>query len=147
MTFQHSPAHSPTAGFNTFMGFEILEWEQGRASVALDIRPEMMNSHGIVHGGVLATFMDYLMSLPGLKVEPGAPRLACVTINLTTNFVSAAKPGRLVGVSRLSGGGRSTYFAQGEIHDADGALVATGSGAFRRIVPRTPAAGAPTRKE
>lgn len=141
MTFQRSP----TAGFNAFLGFEILEQERGRASIALETRPEMMNSHGIVHGGVLATFMDYLLSLSGLHVEAGAPRLACITINLTTNFVSAAKPGRLVGVSRLSGGGRATYFAQGEIHDADGALVATGSGAFRRIVPRAPTADAPTR--
>jgi acyl-CoA thioesterase len=40
------------------LGIEILSVEPGRVRVAMEIRPEMTNGHGICHGGVLFTLAD-----------------------------------------------------------------------------------------
>jgi acyl-CoA thioesterase len=40
------------------LGIEILDVEPGRVRVAMAIRPDMTNGHGICHGGVLFTLAD-----------------------------------------------------------------------------------------
>jgi acyl-CoA thioesterase len=40
------------------LGIEILSVEPGRVRVAMAIRPDMTNGHGICHGGVLFTLAD-----------------------------------------------------------------------------------------
>jgi acyl-CoA thioesterase len=40
------------------LGIEILSVEPGRVRVAMAIRPDMSNGHGICHGGVLFTLAD-----------------------------------------------------------------------------------------
>jgi acyl-CoA thioesterase len=40
------------------LGIEVLEVEPGRVRVAMTIRPDMVNGHGICHGGVLFTLAD-----------------------------------------------------------------------------------------
>jgi acyl-CoA thioesterase len=40
------------------MGIEIIEVAPGRARIAMTVRPDMVNGHGMCHGGIVFAFAD-----------------------------------------------------------------------------------------
>jgi acyl-CoA thioesterase len=40
------------------LGIEILEVAPGRVRIGMTVRPDMVNGHGICHGGIVFTFAD-----------------------------------------------------------------------------------------
>jgi acyl-CoA thioesterase len=40
------------------LGIEIIDVAPGRVRVAMSVRPDMVNGHGMCHGGVVFTFAD-----------------------------------------------------------------------------------------
>ncbi len=71
------------------------------------------NSAGIVHGGMMVTFVDALM---GLTVANSAQSTA-LTVRLTTDFLSIARPGDwIVGQCRVAKLTRSVAFAEAEAY-------------------------------
>ncbi len=45
-------------GFSAWMGMEVVEVSEGRASVRMKVRHEMLNGHGVAHGGITFTLAD-----------------------------------------------------------------------------------------
>ena len=62
--------------------------------------------------------------------DPDAPQL-CVTLSLNVSYLSRPRGAVMIAEARRTGGGRSTFFAEGEVRDDAGELIATGSGVFR----------------
>ncbi len=118
-------------GFNQHLGFELLDWSPALARTRVTLRPEMLNSQGIVHGGLYCTFLDFNCGLAGIHHEPDEAPKSCITLSLTTNFVAPARTGTLHGTGRVIGGGRKIFYAEAQIHDDDGALLATATGTFK----------------
>ena len=113
------------------LGFYITDWSEGYARFELPIVEFLGNRFGIVHGGVHAVMLDTVMGFAGSYTgTPDAPQ-QCMTLSLTTQFLSQAKGQLLIGEGRRMGGGRKTYFAEGKITDETGELIATGTGVFR----------------
>lgn len=44
--------------FSQWMGIEVLEIKEGYSKIKMNVRPEMINGFGIVHGGVAFSFAD-----------------------------------------------------------------------------------------
>lgn len=45
-------------GFNKLLGMKLVEVENGRAVISMEVKPEHFNPAGIVHGGVLFSLAD-----------------------------------------------------------------------------------------
>ncbi len=87
------------------------------------------NSAGIVHGGMMVTFIDALM---GLTVANSAQSTA-LTVRLTTDFLSIARPGDwIVGQSRVSKLTRSVAFVEAQAHIGVRPLM-NAQGIFKRM--------------
>jgi acyl-coenzyme A thioesterase PaaI-like protein len=56
-----------------------------------------------------------------------------MTLSLTTNFIASVKAGRLYTEGRRTGGGKSVFFAEGEVRDAEDRLIATATGTFKYL--------------
>jgi acyl-CoA thioesterase len=41
-----------------WLGIEIIEVAPGRARIAMTVRPDMVNGHGMCHGGIVFAFAD-----------------------------------------------------------------------------------------
>jgi len=86
------------------------------------------NSMGIVHGGMLATFLDGLLARAVHQSSGGMS----VTLHLSIDFLSAARKGQWVmGDALVTRQARDITFASARIH-ADGKDVLRGSGIFKR---------------
>ena len=44
--------------FSQWLGIEVLEVKEGFAKIKMDVRGEMLNGHGVVHGGISFSLAD-----------------------------------------------------------------------------------------
>ena len=77
---------------------------------AVFLRPRHMNAAGVLHGGMLSTFLDILL---GSALAPGCGRSG-VTVQLSVNFLRMARPGEwLQGRAHLTHATRDLAFCEG----------------------------------
>ena len=119
--------------FVELLGFELETFEGGEASISFNPRPEHENSFNVVHGGASMTLLDVVMAHAARSVEPA---MGCVTIEMKTSFMRAAK-GPLLAKGKLLHRTATMAFTEGSIFDAAGKLCAHATGTFK-FVPRLP---------
>jgi acyl-coenzyme A thioesterase PaaI-like protein len=83
---------------------------------------------------MLDNAMGYAASLSG---DPEG-QTKFMTISMSTQFIAPVSKGRIIATGTVTGGGRKIVFVDGVLHDAVGRLLATASGAFKRL-PETSA--------
>ncbi len=119
--------------FVELLGFELERFEGGEATISFNPQPEHENSFNVVHGGASMTLLDVVMAHAARSVEPS---MGCVTIEMKTSFMRAAK-GALTAHGTLLHRTATMAFTEGRIVDADGKLCAHATGTFK-FVPRLP---------
>lgn len=117
--------------YQSVLGFRITGWREDWARFELPLGTHLGNRYGIPHGGVYATLLDTAMGFAGCFTGSPEDRQLAMTLTLNVSFLAQPLGRLLITEGRRTGGGRSTFFAEGTIHDETGVKVATGSGAFR----------------
>ena len=131
MTTDPAPRFHDAYPFQTLLGFRKTEFRDGYARFELDLDAKHTNRAGHPHGGVYASMLDSALGASGVyKGEDNDFRVA-VTLNMNISFVAAPKGRLLVAEGRVVGGGRTIYFAEGEITDDTGRCIARATGTFR----------------
>jgi uncharacterized protein (TIGR00369 family) len=118
--------------FIDHLGIERVQSDEGRALLALEIKPAFRNSWKAAHGGVIMTMLDSAMSLAARMHLQGAPG-GILTIEMNVKFISPGIGGRLTAEGKVIGGGRSTLFCEAEVRDEAGNLVAKGMGTLKAV--------------
>jgi acyl-coenzyme A thioesterase 13 len=119
------------------IGFAIEVGADGQARCRLDVGPEHLNRHGVLHGGFTASVLDTAMgAAASLHVDPeGGGARPVSTITMTVQFQAPMHPGRLTAEGRVTGGGRRTLFLAGEARDETGRLIASAVGTYKPVQP------------
>jgi uncharacterized protein (TIGR00369 family) len=120
--------------FAEHLGIQPVEINGTRAVIELRRKPEILNSWGGAHGGVIMTMLDVVMSMAvrGHYRE----NTAVVTIDMSVGFMNAGRSDVVRAEGRVLHGGQSTAFCEGEARDDAGVLVAKAIGTFKRIVEK-----------
>lgn len=117
--------------FAAHIGMRMLEWSDGFARFELPLADFTMNRHGNPHGGIHAALLDTVMGYAGCWTgEPDRAQM-CLTLALNVQYLSRPRGTRFLAEGRKTGGGRSTFFAEGAVRDDTGELIAKGTGTFR----------------
>lgn len=112
-----------------WMGFQLAETGEGTAVVEMTPTPDMANTSGFVHGGIISTLADSAMGRSVHTLKPGVIR--AVSFDLKLNFINAAKIGeKLRATGKVVHAGRRTVVTECRVEDGSGRLVATASGTF-----------------
>ncbi|MGX9966740.1 PaaI family thioesterase [Roseomonas sp. F4] len=97
-------------------------------------RADHANGRGVIHGGILATFMDHSLGLMVRKAIGGGMNLA--TIQLDLHYLAAAMPGQfLVGSGEITRQTRSVVFVRGLLKAGDTSVVAA-TGVWKILAAR-----------
>ena len=112
----------PLTGFDSHIGLELLEVSPDGVTAAFDIRPELHQPYGILHGGVLATVVETVGSFSASAWYGGA----VVGTSNHTNFLRATREGRLTATSRPVHRGKTQQLWDIDITDEQGRLIARG---------------------
>ena len=116
--------------FVEHLGLRLLEKADGCSLIQFDPRPEHFNSWKGVHGGVLLSLLDVALSSAARSLDSAC--IGATTVEMKTNFLAAAT-GRFLTEGRAQRAGRSLIFAEGEVRDVDGTLLAKASGTFKLL--------------
>jgi acyl-CoA thioesterase len=105
----------------------------GTCTAALDVRPELLNPNGVVHGGVLFSIADTVMG--AALYTTLAPGENCATIEIKIHFLQPVTKGKIRCRTRLVH--RGSRIAVLESHISAGRLqVAQALGTFAIFAPR-----------
>ena len=102
--------------FSRHLGAELIEFEQGRAVLALDVRPEFLQQHGFVHGGVISYLVDNAITFAGGSVLGES----VVTAEFKVNYVRPARGQRLVARATIESAGSRLAVCRCEVVARDG---------------------------
>jgi len=117
--------------FQKLLGYKLVDWEQDRAVLHCPMERKLTNRQGQPHGGMLATLMDTAMGYCGCFAGGNAVGIHCMTLTLTSNFLSRPKGKLLITEGLKTGGGKRIFFAEASVRDETGELIATATGSFR----------------
>ncbi|HEY3365127.1 MAG TPA: PaaI family thioesterase [Symbiobacteriaceae bacterium] len=113
--------------FNQYLGIEIVTIETGRVVIALDPRPEYLNSWQVMHGGITMTMLDVAL---GSALRTTDPELSsAISVELKTNFIAPGK-GRILAEGRVLHKGSTISVCEGEARDEAGVLLAKAVGTY-----------------
>jgi uncharacterized protein (TIGR00369 family) len=119
-----------------FFGMRVERVAMGEVDVALDLEPHHLNLLGMAHGGVIATLADTATGLAYRTVlEPGTQH---VTTQLNVTYLAPAREGTLIARGCVVKRGRRTGYAEADVVDGRGSLLARASALFA-VTPETPA--------
>ena len=120
-------------GFNHLIGLILLRWTEQDCLTSLDISPSHLNPAGLVHGGVFSTMLHVSLAMSGSYSQPPLCLVPGLTLNLNTQFISATTNDdiKVYATARKTGGGRSVFFASGEVFTPDGRILASATGTFK----------------
>lgn len=125
------------------LGMELLDLELGRASVAMTVREDMVNGHGLTHGGLVATLADSAFAL-----ACNSRGRVTVAAGFEISFLEAGRLGdRLVATARETAlRGRSGIYdvtVVREVGEGDPVVVAEFRGRSRSLAaPRSASSAA-----
>jgi acyl-CoA thioesterase len=107
----------------------------GIARYHLDVAPEMLNPHGVLHGGAVYVMVDYSMGGATMSVLPAGE--ICATIEIKISYLSGVTGGRLVADTSIIKQGRRVVFLESKVTDDAARIVATATGSFAVISKST----------
>jgi uncharacterized protein (TIGR00369 family) len=115
---------SPIAELMNFTGGKV---DEGFAEFHAMPDASMLNPLGIVHGGAICTLLDSVLGCAVHTTLPAGVGYASIDINVSYLRPPAAGT-ELIGRGRVTKPGRRVAFAEGEIVDPEGKLIATATG-------------------
>jgi uncharacterized protein (TIGR00369 family) len=119
--------------FFGLMGIEVVSFGGGEATIAMEVRKDMLNGAGWLQGGIYAALADEAMALALFTALDENDQIA--TISETTSFFRGVREGRIVAEGRVTRVGRQVAFAEGRVaaESAEGPVLSQTSGSFSII--------------
>ena len=114
--------------FSAYCGIRPLEHGPGWTRTEVDILPEMHNSKGTGHGGLIATLLDTSMGSAVRTSDPSASGV--ITVDLHTTFIGPAV-GTIRCEARIIERAGNTVFCEASVQTREGKPVARALGTFR----------------
>lgn len=118
-----TPQYAP-GGFPTILGLRFDEVGPDRVVLGLDLRPDLLQPYGIVHGGVHCSVVETLASVGAAEWLGDKGKV--VGVNNNTDFFRAVTEGELRSTATPLHRGRSQQLWVVESLDAEGRVVARG---------------------
>jgi uncharacterized protein (TIGR00369 family) len=113
------------------LGIEIDSIEPGRARLGVEVRQELLQLQGVMHGGAIASLIDTAVAFAIISVSEPHDRFT--TVEMKVNYLSAIREGRVVADARLIRDGRRIIVADCDVFDARGRLCAKGLLTYIRL--------------
>jgi uncharacterized protein (TIGR00369 family) len=113
--------------FNQHLGLHVVRMFKDGIALECELRPEMKNWHGTLHGGVTATLVDAAIGVAAIALS-GGRRLS--TVDLIVNYLRPAVEGKFRCRAHLVKAGKTLVFGEAKVRDGSGRLVATGQATY-----------------
>jgi uncharacterized protein (TIGR00369 family) len=116
--------------FAQLLGIKLNEIKPGFAVLSVDIRHELIQNHGVVHGGVIASLADTAAAFAIASILK--PEESTTTIDLTIHFLRPITSGTAIATAMIVREGQRVIVLSIEVRDQRETVLATATAAFLR---------------
>ncbi|MFW9875890.1 MAG: PaaI family thioesterase [Candidatus Thorarchaeota archaeon] len=115
----------PVPPFSKWLDGKIIKAEYGLIELEFEVRPEMANPTGLLHGGMQCALMDDTIGMTTATLGfEGFP----ISIDFHVDYLGKVKVGEKVRViGKIMREGRNIIHGIGEIYNLEGSLISTGN--------------------
>jgi acyl-coenzyme A thioesterase 13 len=115
----------PVPPFTKWINGKIVNAKYGQVEVEVEVRPEMANPTGLLHGGMQSAFMDDVLGITSATLGyEGFP----ISIDFHIDFLGKVKVGESVRViAKVVREGKNIIHMNIKILDMNGKLISTGN--------------------
>ena len=113
------------------LGLELGEISRGAVSIHLEVREELRQNQGVVHGGAVASLIDTAAAFAVLTQLETNERVT--TTDLTIHYLRPISTGRLTAWARIVRGGRRVFVLSVDVTNDQQILVATAVTSYIRL--------------
>ena len=117
--------------FAKLLGMRLVNISPNEAVVEIEMRADLQQPSGVLHGGVTATLIDTAMAFAVrtylTDTEPTA------TIDLTIHYLRPHLEGKAICTARVVRPGKRIFTVSADVHNEAGKLIATGLSTYTRL--------------
>lgn len=108
-----------------WLQFTLEQIEKGSATISLEVREEMTNPYGNIHGGMMALVMDEVIGWGVVSLDTANNY---TSLNLNVDFLYAIKKGdRLRATSKVVRAGKKIIHVECHVYDMNNTLLGKAS--------------------
>jgi uncharacterized protein (TIGR00369 family) len=119
-----------SVAYAKFLGLELCHLKSGEVTICLDVRDELKQNQGVIHGGAIASLIDTASAFVILTAIDEGERVT--TADLTIHYLRPITRGRMLAKARIIRGGRRRFVVNVEVEN-DGLLAATAVTGYLKI--------------
>jgi uncharacterized protein (TIGR00369 family) len=117
--------------FAQLLGLKLDDVGRGTATMALEVRKDLTQNLGVVHGGAIASLIDTATAFAILSLL--SPEERVTTVDLTISYLRPVTEGRMRAVAKVVRGGRRLFVVSADVLDEAGNLVSTALSTYIRL--------------
>ena len=133
-----SPEHVETARaalknapFPKLVGLELVDMKRGEAVIKLEMRDELRQPYGLLHGGATATLIDTATAFAVISTQQ--PGEQSTTVDLTVHYLRPHTEGEIVCTARVVRAGRRITTVSAEVVNGEGKQIATALSTYMKV--------------
>ena len=117
--------------FSKLIGMQLVELDIDKAVISIDMRDDLRQPSGVLHGGVTATLIDTAMAF---AVRTRIPmNEATATIDLTVHYLRPHLTGTFTCTAKIVRAGKRIFTVSADVHGEGGKLIATGLSTYTKV--------------
>ena len=120
-----------TVPFARLLRIELDDVGSGTATLGLNVRKELTQNQGVVHGGVIASLIDTATAFAIISLLDPEERVT--TVDLTISYLRPLTKGRITAVAKVVRAGRHLFVVSAEVFDRDKKPAATALSTYIKL--------------
>jgi len=117
--------------FAKLIGMRLADLNPGEATLTMEMRDDLQQPSGILHGGVTATLIDTAMAFAMRTLIPLDQNTA--TIDLTVHYLRPHLEGTIECTAKVVRAGKRIFTISADVFGAEGKLIATAISTYTKV--------------
>ena len=117
--------------FAKLMGMQLVDIRPNEAVIKLEMRNDLRQPSGVLHGGVTATIIDTAMAF-AVRTHLEDHEFTA-TIDLTVHYLRPHTEGTLTCTAKCVRAGKRIFTVSAEVENEEGKLIASGLSTYMRL--------------
>jgi uncharacterized protein (TIGR00369 family) len=112
------------------LGMELLELDEGRAVVKLEMKDHHRQPYGVLHGGATASVID---TATAFAIISALPAEKATTVDLTVHYLRPVSTGFIICEAKIVRAGKRLITVSADVHDNQGKQIATALSTYTKL--------------
>lgn len=117
--------------FAALIGMELVDLKPEEATIKIEMRDELRQPHGILHGGVTATLIDTAMAYAVITCLTETEKAS--TVDLTVHYLRPHAQGTILCTAKIVRAGKRILTVSAEVLNEQGKQIATALSTYMKV--------------